>query len=250
MAGGRAGRSSWLGLFTTGSTGGWSPHRGGTAHPVPYVAVAYGLPAGRLRLLPDNPAPGDRTSRPGPRTQPDLRCYVVGATGFEPVTSSVSANTGKRCARSRSPRSPPTVDAQRKRSLDVKGNALPAHHSCVLDVPGVGGAGPRLTRLAWGGHDPGRRAATAGAAPSTPPPPHDPRRWSTSLSPLPPNMHRREPASAGSTRSGTPPAERTPSLKPLRSSTRPRWTGTQTVCAGRGQPADDGRGRWLFDSSW
>jgi hypothetical protein len=26
--------------------------------------------------------------------------------------------------------------------------------------------------------------------------------------------------------------------------------GTQTVCAGRGQPADDGRGRWLFDSSW
>jgi Transposase, Mutator family len=32
-----------------------------------------------------------------------------------------------------------------------------------------------------------------------------------------------------STRSGTPPPVRTPSPKPLSSSTRPRWTGTQTV---------------------
>jgi hypothetical protein len=31
---------------------------------------------------------------------------------------------GNRCARRRSPRSPPTVDAEGKRSLDVKGNAL------------------------------------------------------------------------------------------------------------------------------
>jgi hypothetical protein len=44
--------------------------------------------------------------------------------GFEPVTSSVSAKPGNRCARSRSPRSPATVDPEGKRSLDVKGNAL------------------------------------------------------------------------------------------------------------------------------
>jgi hypothetical protein len=50
--------------------------------------------------------------------------WLVGATGFEPVTSSVSANTRNRCARRRSPRSPPTVDAQGKRSLDGQGNAL------------------------------------------------------------------------------------------------------------------------------
>src|SRR5215207_9163455 len=49
---------------------------------------------------------------------------VVGATGFEPVTSSVSANTGNRCARRRSPRSPATVDPEGKRSVDVQGNAL------------------------------------------------------------------------------------------------------------------------------
>jgi Transposase, Mutator family len=40
----------------------------------------------------------------------------------------------------------------------------------VLPEPGVGG-GPRPKRLAWGGHDPSRRAAAAGAAPSAPPPP-------------------------------------------------------------------------------
>jgi len=53
--------------------------------------------------------------------------YVVGATGFEPVTPSVSANTANRCARSRSPRSPPTVDVEGKRSLGVQGNALFQH---------------------------------------------------------------------------------------------------------------------------
>ena len=66
-------------------------------------------------------------NRPQTRSWPAfplIRPYVVGATGFEPVTSSVSANTGNRCARRRSPRSPPTVDPQGKRSLDVKGNAL------------------------------------------------------------------------------------------------------------------------------
>jgi hypothetical protein len=41
---------------------------------------------------------------------------VVGATAFEPVTPSVSANTGNRCARRRSPRSPPTEEAEGKRS--------------------------------------------------------------------------------------------------------------------------------------
>src|SRR4029453_18392683 len=33
-------------------------------------------------------------------------------------------NGGNRCARSRSRRSPPTVDPEGKRSIDVKGNAL------------------------------------------------------------------------------------------------------------------------------
>jgi hypothetical protein len=43
-----------------------------------------------------------------------------------------------RTARSRSPRSPPTVEAEGKRSLDVKGNALffahlrPAYHLVYL----------------------------------------------------------------------------------------------------------------------
>jgi hypothetical protein len=49
---------------------------------------------------------------------------AVGAGGVEPPSSSVSANTGNRCAKSRSPRSAPTVDAEGKRSLDVQGNAL------------------------------------------------------------------------------------------------------------------------------
>jgi hypothetical protein len=45
-------------------------------------------------LLPDNLALGDESKRPGPRTRPDLHFYLVGATGFEPVTSSVSGGSG------------------------------------------------------------------------------------------------------------------------------------------------------------
>jgi hypothetical protein len=41
-------------------------------------------------------------------------------------------NGGNRCARRRSPRSPPTVDAEGKRSLDVKGNALFRHSTLPL----------------------------------------------------------------------------------------------------------------------
>jgi hypothetical protein len=43
-----------------------------------------------------------------------------GTSGAAKVTSSVSANGGNRCARSRSPRLAPTVDAEGKRSLDVQ----------------------------------------------------------------------------------------------------------------------------------
>jgi hypothetical protein len=46
------------------------------------------------RLLPQDPAASPRRKRPGPRTRPDLRRFVVGATGFEPVTPSVSVNVG------------------------------------------------------------------------------------------------------------------------------------------------------------
>ena len=61
------------------------------------------------------------------RRRSDLLVCLVGATGFEPVTSSVSANTGNRCAKRHSPRSAPTVDAEGKRSVDVQGNALFRH---------------------------------------------------------------------------------------------------------------------------
>ena len=53
-----------------------------------------------------------------------LKEGVVGATGFEPPSSSVSASTGNRCARRRYARSLPTVSAEGKRSVDVQGNAL------------------------------------------------------------------------------------------------------------------------------
>jgi hypothetical protein len=43
------------------------------------------------RLLPDSLALGDESKRPDPETRPDLHRYLVGATGFEPVTPSVSA---------------------------------------------------------------------------------------------------------------------------------------------------------------
>jgi hypothetical protein len=56
---------------------------------------ADGSPAVAACLLPDDLAPGDRNLRPGPRTRPELGGCVVGATGFEPVTSSVSAVSGE-----------------------------------------------------------------------------------------------------------------------------------------------------------
>jgi hypothetical protein len=56
--------------------------------------------------------------------EPPAQVGVVGAGGVEPPSSSVSANTGNRCATRRSPRSRPTVEAEGKRSLDVQGNAL------------------------------------------------------------------------------------------------------------------------------
>src|SRR5215217_1654462 len=58
-------------------------------------------------------------------------------------------NTGNRCARSRSPRSPPTIDAEGKRSLDVQGNALFRHAdsaaTCIAPPPGCV---PRIERHA------------------------------------------------------------------------------------------------------
>jgi hypothetical protein len=41
-------------------------------------------------------------------------------------------NTGNRCARCRSPRSAPTVEAEGKRSPDIKGNALFRHSTLPL----------------------------------------------------------------------------------------------------------------------
>jgi hypothetical protein len=48
------------------------------------------------------------------------------------VTPSVSANGGNRCARRRSPRSPPTVYPEGKCSLDVQGNAHFRHSTLPL----------------------------------------------------------------------------------------------------------------------
>jgi hypothetical protein len=63
------------------------------------VAQADGLPAGPFlvaaRLLPDELVSGDESKRPGLGTRPDPQFYVVGATGFEPPPSSVSANGGE-----------------------------------------------------------------------------------------------------------------------------------------------------------
>jgi hypothetical protein len=74
------------------------PRQAAAAPVVPRIAepVAHGLPAGSwtvaARLLSDDLALGDWTKRPGPRTRPELRRCVVGATGFEPVTPSVSGH--------------------------------------------------------------------------------------------------------------------------------------------------------------
>src|SRR5512132_1650825 len=55
---------------------------------MPWLAIA-------APMLPDDLEPGDESRRPGPRTRSHLRRYLVGATGFEPVTPSVSANSGE-----------------------------------------------------------------------------------------------------------------------------------------------------------
>src|SRR5512132_1214858 len=44
------------------------------------------------RLLPQDSTASPRRKMPDPRTRPDLRRFVVGATGFEPVTPSVSGH--------------------------------------------------------------------------------------------------------------------------------------------------------------
>ncbi len=49
------------------------------------------LTAVAARLLPEDCSASFQCKRPSPQTRPDLLLYVVGATGFEPVTSSVSA---------------------------------------------------------------------------------------------------------------------------------------------------------------
>jgi hypothetical protein len=75
---------------------------GGLALAVAVVAAAacsscWAWPAGRRSpavaayLLPEDPEPGTETKEPGLWTRPDLHLWRVGATGFEPVTSSVSA---------------------------------------------------------------------------------------------------------------------------------------------------------------
>jgi hypothetical protein len=45
-------------------------------------------------LLPGSLALGHESKRPDPGIRPDLRLDVVGATGFEPVTPTVSVNAG------------------------------------------------------------------------------------------------------------------------------------------------------------
>ena len=70
---------------------------------------------------------GPRPSRAKRAAEALVRRGVVGAGGVEPPSSFVSANTGNRCARRRSPRSSPTVEAEGKRSLDVQLNALFRH---------------------------------------------------------------------------------------------------------------------------
>jgi hypothetical protein len=72
---------------------------GGRWNPLCIVVLADGLPAGSFPvaapLLPDELVSGNESKKPGPETRPDLRLYLVGATGFEPVTPPVSANNGE-----------------------------------------------------------------------------------------------------------------------------------------------------------
>ena len=56
----------------------------------------------------------------------------MGAGGVEPPSSSVSANTGNAVLDAVPPRSGPTVEAEGKRSLDVKRNALFRHSTLPL----------------------------------------------------------------------------------------------------------------------
>jgi single-stranded DNA-binding protein len=127
-------------------------------------------------------------------------------------------------------------------ALDPLRSAAPAARRALVPEPGVGGAGPRLTRLAWGGHDPGRRAAPAGAAPSAPHP-HDsgggrptchPCRLPCTIgSPRPPAFHHKRDATPGED-------ARPEAAEKIHASTVDRHA--DGLCWS-GQPADDGRGR-------
>ena len=90
-----AGQSSRLSCLAPEGASGSLPKVGGcwnsSASSLQEAVSEAVSPPVAARLLPDGPSSGDERKRPGPRTRPDLRCYVVGATGFEPVTSSVSA---------------------------------------------------------------------------------------------------------------------------------------------------------------
>jgi hypothetical protein len=95
---------------------------------------------------PRRPIPSTyRICRP---TKALLKWSAVGAGEVAPPSSSVSGNPRNRCARRRSPRSPPTVDAEGKRSLGVQLNALFQH---------LRGRSPAIT--------PCRPAAAAGRVP-------------------------------------------------------------------------------------
>jgi hypothetical protein len=71
---------------------------GGRCRPTEPCERRFGSTGGSLArsgccpFAAQDPATSPRRKRPGPRTRSDLRFLVVGATGFEPVTPSVSAN--------------------------------------------------------------------------------------------------------------------------------------------------------------
>ena len=122
----------------------------------------------RARLFP-NHAPrwgreARRSGEVGPCTGSDLRFLVVGATGFEPVTSSVSAKSTEPLCEARFPRSRSTVGPEVKSS--VRAPALILDLTCSLPSPHSTKTSPLVS------------AATAGDTPrgSLLPPAHPMRR--------------------------------------------------------------------------
>jgi hypothetical protein len=97
------------------------------------------FPNGKVLSSPLRPCQGK-----GPVVFPLVSVLLVGATGFEPVTSSVSAKPREPLCYTPFSQVGPDLDAKGKRSLDVKGNALFRHSTLPLLHVLLTSGGPRI----------------------------------------------------------------------------------------------------------